>query len=72
MYIDFKNNIKYIRTTSRGYKLFTRGNCPEPCLGQFFLEFTPICNQQPAVEISKKKIKWPLFHCREIADRKYW
>ena len=55
MYIDFKNNIKYIRTTSRGYKLFTRGNCPEPCLGQFFLEFTPICNQKPAVQISKKK-----------------
>ena len=42
MSIDFKNNIKNIRKTLADYKLFAGGNCPEPCLGQFFLEYTPI------------------------------
>ena len=27
-------------------KIFAGGNCPEPCLGQFFLEYIPICNQK--------------------------
>ena len=43
--IDFNNNIKNIRTTSPDSKLFARGNCPEPCLGQFFLEYTSTINQ---------------------------
>ena len=42
MSIDFKNNIKIIRMTSPDTQLFARGNCPEPCLGQFFLEYRPI------------------------------
>ena len=45
MSIDFKNKIKNIRTTSPDYYLFARGYCPEPCLGQFFLEYIPICLQ---------------------------
>ena len=48
MSIDFKNNIKIIRITSPHYKLFAGGNSPEPCLGQFFLEYIPICNQKSA------------------------
>ena len=48
MSIDFKNNIKNIRTASPDYYLFAGGNCPEPCLGQFFLEYIPICNQKSA------------------------
>ena len=31
MSIDFKNDIKNIKTTSPDYKLFAGGNCPEPC-----------------------------------------
>ena len=42
MSIDFKNNIKNIRTASPDYLLFAGDNCPEPCLGQFFLEYIPI------------------------------
>ena len=45
---DFKNNIKNIRTTSPYYYLFARGNCAESHLGQFFLEYIPICNQKSA------------------------
>ena len=45
MSIYFKNNIKNIRTTTPDYQLFVRGNCPEPCLRQFFLEYIPIYNQ---------------------------
>ena len=48
MSIDFKNNIKNTRTTSPDYYLFAGVNCPEPCLGQFFLEYTPIWNQKSA------------------------
>ena len=48
MSIDFKNNVKKIRTTTPDHKLLVGGNCPEPCLGQFFLEYIPICNQKPA------------------------
>ena len=48
MYIEFKNNNNNIRTTSPGYKLFAGSNCPEPYLGQFFLECIPICNQMSA------------------------
>ena len=48
MSIDFKNNIKNIKTTSPDHWLFAGGNCPEPCLGQFFLKYIPICNQKYA------------------------
>ena len=33
MSIDFKNNIKNIRTASPDYQPFAGGNCSEPCLG---------------------------------------
>ena len=46
MSTDFKNNIKNIRTTSPDYQLFAGGNCSEPCLGHFFLEYIPICNEK--------------------------
>ena len=46
MSIDFKNNIKNIRMTSPDYRVFVTGNCPEPCLGQFSLEYIPICNKK--------------------------
>ena len=46
--MDFKNNFKNIRTTSPGYQLFAGGNCPELSLGQFFLDYIPICNQKSA------------------------
>ena len=36
MSIDFKNNIKNIRTKTSDYQLFAGGNCPVPCLEQFF------------------------------------
>ena len=42
MSIDFKNNIKSIRTKTSDYQLFAGGNYPEPCLEQFFLEYIPI------------------------------
>ena len=42
MSIDFENNIK------NTYQLFAAGNCQEPYLGQFFLEYIPICNQKSA------------------------
>ena len=48
MSIDFKNNIKNIRTTPPDFYLFAGSNCPEPCLRQFFLEYLPICNQKSA------------------------
>ena len=48
MSIDFKNNIKNIRMTLPDYWPFNGGNSPEPCLGQFFLEYIPICNQKSA------------------------
>ena len=48
MSIDFKNNIKNIRTTSPDFYLFAGSNCPEPCLKQFFQEYIPICNQKSA------------------------
>ena len=32
--------------TSPDYQLFAKGNCPEPCLGQFSLEYIPICNKK--------------------------
>ena len=43
MYLDFKNNIKNFKTTSLAGRI-----CPEPCVGQFFLEYIPICNQNAA------------------------
>ena len=46
MTIDFKNYIKNIRTTSPDHWLFAGGNCPESCLGQFDLEYIPLCNQK--------------------------
>ena len=48
MSIDFKNNIKIIKTTSPDYKVFAGGYCQEPCLRQFFLEYIPTCNQKSA------------------------
>ena len=39
------SKIKSIRTTSPDYSLFAGGNCPDPYLGHFFLEYIPICNQ---------------------------
>ena len=50
MSIGFKNNIKSIRLTSANYYLFAGGNCPEPFLGQFFLEYIPIKNQTFAIK----------------------
>ena len=51
MSIDFKNNIKNIRTTSPDYQLFDGDNCPETCLRKFFLDYIPIFNQvrRPAI-----------------------
>ena len=54
MSIDFKNNINNIRTKSPDYWLFAGSNCPEPCLGQFFLEYIPICNQKAAFSSAVK------------------
>ena len=54
MCIHFKNNIKNIRTTSPDYWLFAGDNCPEPCLGKFFLEYIPICNQKAAFSSAVK------------------
>ena len=48
MSIDFKNDIKRIKTTSPDYWLFAGGNCPGPCFTQFFVEYIPICNQMSA------------------------
>ena len=42
MPIDLKNNIRNIRKASPDYQLFAGGKCPEPCLGQFVLEYIPI------------------------------
>ena len=60
MPIDFKNNIQNIKTTSFDYYFFEGGNCPEPCLGQFFLQYIPICNQKSAFS-STFKFDGPLF-----------
>ena len=38
--------------TSPDYYLFAGSNCLEPSLGQFFLEYIPICNQVPRSVIS--------------------
>ena len=62
MSIDFKNNIENIRTTSTDYKLFAGGNSPESCLGQFFLEYIPICNQVRLSLISTKGDPYMLFY----------
>ena len=51
MSIDFKNNVKNIRTTSPNYSLFAGGNCPEPYLGQFLLGYIPICNQSSLLSV---------------------
>ena len=54
MSTDFKNNIKNIRMSSPDYKLFARGNCPEPYFGQFFLEYIPISNRKSAFSFAFK------------------
>ena len=62
MPIAFKNNIQNIKTTSFDYHFFDGGNCPEPCLGQFFLEYIPICNQVPRPVISTIVDPYMLFY----------
>ena len=42
MSIDFKNNVKATKKQPKQQKLFAGGNCPEPYLGQFALEYVPI------------------------------
>ena len=61
-YLDFKNNVKNIKTTSPDYQLFAGSNCPEPCYGQFFLEYIPICNQVPRPVISTIIEPYMLFY----------
>ena len=46
--------------TSSDYYFFDGGNCSESCLGQFFLEYIPICNQKSAFS-STFKFDGPLF-----------
>ena len=58
----FRNNIKNIRTTSPGYQLFAGGNCAEPCLGQFVLEYIPIWNQVQRSVISTIVEPYILFY----------
>ena len=37
-----------LKTSKQRHQLFAGGICPEPCFGQFFLEYIPICNQKSA------------------------
>ena len=41
-------DIKSIKNTRKSNSLFAGNNCPEPCPGQLFLEYTPICVQKSA------------------------
>ena len=48
--------------TSPDYYLFAGSNCLEPSLGQFFLEYIPICNQVPRPVISTIVDPYMLFY----------
>ena len=56
---------------SPDYKLFAQSNYPEPCLGQFFLEYILICNQAPRPVISTIVEPYMLFYENEKSLPKY-